>query len=204
MIRGSAKIALVSFREILAAALRARSKGLVRDVPPGAEAPIPAGVLVPVFLDAGEPHLVFTRRTEEVRDHKGQISFPGGAREAEDPSILFTALREAQEEVGLDPAHVDVVGELDDYETVTNYRVTPFVGFIPHPYPYRPHPTEVAEVLEVPLAVLRDPARRSSKEILWKGEPRTVYYLDAGSCVVWGITARIVLQLLGALDRMSA
>jgi 8-oxo-dGTP pyrophosphatase MutT (NUDIX family) len=80
-------------------------------------------VLVP------KPHLVFTRCTEEVCDHKGQISFPGGAREAKDPSLLFTALRERQE-VGLDPAHVDVVGELDDHDTVTRYRVTPFVSFI--------------------------------------------------------------------------
>lgn len=192
------------FGEALRAALESRPKRFVRDVPASDAAPTPAGVLIPVFERDGAPHLVFTRRTDTVRDHKGQISFPGGARDPQDGSLLDTALREAREEIGLEPSAVEILGELDDYVTVTNYLVTPFVGLVPDAYGWRPHAAEVAEVLEVPLQVLRDPARHEVRTLVWQGEPREVHYFDAGSCIVWGVTARILLQLLDAVDRMPS
>ena len=96
-----------------------------------------------------------------------------------------------------------VLGELDDYATSTNYLITPVVGAIQHPYVYRPHAGEVAEVLEVPLSLLREPARHTIEMMEWQGQKRPVHYFDAGSCIVWGVTARILLQLLDLVATMQ-
>jgi 8-oxo-dGTP pyrophosphatase MutT (NUDIX family) len=187
-------------RERLLTGLQGREKGLLRDLPETATPPKPAAVLVPFFEKAGEDHLLFTRRTDTVRDHKGQISFPGGARDPADPSLARTALRETQEEIGIPPEAIELLGELDDYITVTNYLVRPFVGIIPHPYRYVPRAEEVAEVIEVPLRVLREPARHTSNVVEWKGVTREIHYFDVGSCIIWGVTARILLQVFDSLD----
>ena len=109
---------------------------------------------MPVFLKKGQYHLLFIQRTERVKYLKGQISFPGGAYEKNDGLILNTALREAEEEIGLIPKDVQILGELDDVLTATsNYIISPFVGLIPYPYDFRPDKWETEELLEVPPAV---------------------------------------------------
>src|SRR5262245_56549999 len=120
----------MTLRQTLARALEGRRKGFLRDLPELAIPPKPAAVLVPFLEKEGETYLLFTRRTESVRDHKGQISFPGGARDPGDPSLRETALRETEEEIGVPRHAVEVLGELDDYVTVTNYMITPYVGII--------------------------------------------------------------------------
>jgi 8-oxo-dGTP pyrophosphatase MutT (NUDIX family) len=162
----------------------------------------PAAVLVPLFLKDGAWHLLFTLRTETVQDHKGQISFPGGRRDAEDPSPLATALREAHEEIGLDPADVTVLGQLNEMYTVTQYRISPFVGVIPYPYAFQANAAEIAELIEVPLSALRDPANFERRErAVLVGPPVPVYFYHIGRHTIWGVTARIVKDFL---DRIGA
>lgn len=117
----------------------------------------PAGVLIPLFMKEGTAHVLLTLRTNDVASHKGQISFPGGGWEDGDKTTLDTALRETQEEVGIRPADVEVIGELDDVMAVSSHRVTPYVGFIPHPYPLAVNTHEIAEVIEIPPSILRQP-----------------------------------------------
>lgn len=154
-----------------------------------------AAVLIPVFERDGEAHAVFTRRTDTVRHHKGEISFPGGARDPGDEDLARTALREAQEEIGLEPSAVRVLGELDDIPTfVTGYLVSPFVGWVPEGYAWHPRDVEVAEVLELPLGEL------ARVEVLeqWTRADLTfpMYVYAIGDARIWGATARIVSQLL--------
>ena len=127
-------------------------------------------MLVPIFRhpDDGEWHVVFTRRTETVDSHKGQVSFPGGRSDPHDADRVATALREAHEEIGLAPGDVQVIGTLDELLTVSQYRVTPIVGLIPWPYPFRLSPGEVAEVFDVPFAWLADPV---NVEEQWRPSP---------------------------------
>lgn len=179
--------------EGLKAALAQRQKNLVtlsyrEDVPP-----VPAGVLLPIYLREGEHFLAFTRRTELVEHHKGQISFPGGAYQAGDRNLLDTALRESFEEIGLSPSDVQVVGELDDFITGTNFRITPFVGFIPYPYSFNENKFEVAEIIHVSLSGLLD-KRHFRQEIYPSGVMG--YFYDCKGCTIWGATARILKLFL--------
>ena len=156
-----------------------------------------AAVLVPLFEKGGEPHVLLTRRTEQMRSHRGQISFPGGRQDPEDPSLLHTALRETAEEIGLAPADVRIVGELDDLLTVTDYIVSPFVGIIPHPYFFRVSEREIAEMIEAPLeAFLRPERLRVSSRLEHEGRPYRTYFFHVGPHIVWGATAKILVQLL--------
>ena len=120
----------------------------------------PAAVLVPVVDRADGLTMLLTQRSADLPDHPGQISFPGGRVEPDDTSIADAALREATEEVGLARAHVAILGELPNYETVTGFRVTPVVGWVEPPFALLPDPVEVADVFEVPLAFLLDPANQ--------------------------------------------
>jgi len=158
-----------------------------------------AAVLIPVFKKEGEYHLLFTRRTDRVEHHKGQISFPGGRQDPEDRDLLATALREAEEEMGIRREDVRVLGELDDICTVTDFCVAPFVGMIPYPYPFRPNPHEIEEMIEVPLAVLLDPARFRREFRGLAGRMWPVYFYQHGRHTIWGATASIVKQLLDLL-----
>ena len=136
----------------------------------------PPGCWRPCFLKEREAQLLFTQRTFTVKDHRGQISFPGGVQDAEDPDLLATALRETQEEIGLDPEAVEVLGALPPVATITGYRITPFVGLIPHPYDFHPNPLEVKRLLLLPLAGFYPPERWSSGDYRYQGRSTRVCY----------------------------
>ena len=157
-----------------------------------------ASVLVPIFTPRVGPHLLFTRRTEEVLTHKGQISFPGGQQEAGDGSPLETALRESYEEIGLKPGRVEPVGELDDVlSAVSGFVVSPHVGLIRGPAEdLRPAPTEVRSLLLVPIDTLLDPAVYRSEARNWMGAEHTIHFYTVGDDVIWGLTALILHQFL--------
>jgi 8-oxo-dGTP pyrophosphatase MutT (NUDIX family) len=160
---------------------------------------VPAGVLVPLFVQEGELRLLFTQRTLMVKDHRGQIAFPGGVRDPEDSTILATALRETFEEIGLAPKAVEVLGSLPGVTTITGYQILPFVGLIPHPYDFEPSPQEVKRLLALPVADFYPPERWSSGPYIFQGRTTRVCYWHNGEEVVWGATARILLHLLAHL-----
>ena len=155
-----------------------------------------AAVLVPLFNKEGNCHLLFTKRSEEVKYHKGEISFPGGVVDEEDSELVNTALREASEEIGLKENDVQIIGVLDDIVTVTEFIVTPFVGLFPYPYPFRTSPIEIAELIEVPLSFLLDEECFSEREIIRMGRKEIVYAYQYGDHIIWGATARILKQFL--------
>ncbi|CAA9518034.1 MAG: Uncharacterized Nudix hydrolase NudL [uncultured Solirubrobacteraceae bacterium] len=159
-----------------------------------------AAVLVALYVDAGDLYAVFTRRRHDLRRHAGEISFPGGRRDPEDESLLDTALREAEEEIGLPPDAVRILGALTPTPTVaTNYGVYPFVGLIEPGYAWTPSAWEVDEVLELRLRDLR--AARARRRLLHRGIPfRSDVYDISEQAVIWGATARIVGDLLGRID----
>lgn len=156
---------------------------------------VPASVLVLLFPKDGEYHMLFTRRTDRVKHHKGEISFPGGARDDEDPTPLATALREAQEEVGVDPEDVEVLGPLDQVRTRYGYQVTPFVGDIPYPYHFVPREEEVAYVLEVPISTLVASEDKSGTVDV-EGQRYHMVTYRYGDNVIWGATAKMVERFL--------
>jgi 8-oxo-dGTP pyrophosphatase MutT (NUDIX family) len=155
-----------------------------------------AAVLVPVFERDGVPHVLFTRRPPTLRTHADQYSFPGGGRDAEDATPLHTALRETEEELGVDRRRVRVLGMLDEVPTISQYRVSPFVGVIPGDGQYRPSAEEVAFILEVPLAALLDPAILRVERMEVFGAERELYVYTYGTHVIWGATARILRDFL--------
>ncbi|MFQ5881830.1 MAG: NUDIX hydrolase [Candidatus Methylomirabilales bacterium] len=153
----------------------------------------PAAVLIPLFPAGRVYHILLIKRTEHVKTHQGQIGFPGGTWQPEDPDPTATALREAHEEMGIRPEDVEVLGELDDTSTATsNFLITPVVGVIPSPYPFQINREEIADLLSLPLEVLRDP--QAFQEETWEREGRRVQVLvrREGSHVIWGATARIL------------
>ncbi len=161
-----------------------------------------AAVLLPLYELGGEAHVLFTIRSEMVEHHKGQISFPGGAHDATDPDLRFTAVRETFEEIGVDAAHVDIMGQLDEMITISNFLVRPFVGRItePGPYPFAHSEHEVAEILEVPLAHLHDAANVLAESRLYQGREIIAYSYRWGDHVIWGATARILKQFLDLVE----
>ena len=166
----------------------------------------PAAVLIPLYQEHGDWNLLFTRRTDSVDVHAGQISFPGGQIEDADVSIVATALREAQEEIGLNPEDVETLGQLNPLYTVTQFLVTPLVGVIPWPYPLRTSSTEVARTFGVPIRWLADPGNLEVKERepLVPGRSIRVYYFkEYEGETIWGVTARITVNLLQMLDAAS-
>lgn len=161
----------------------------------------PAAVLFPIVLRESAPTVLLTQRTAHLKDHAGQISFPGGRIEPEDVSECHAALREAEEEIGLASSCVEVVGFLPEYRTSTGFRVTPVVGFVTPPFAVRPDPFEVAEVFEVPLAFLLDPANHQQHEIHWRGKLRQYYAMPYGDYFIWGATAGMIMSLFDRLGK---
>jgi len=162
----------------------------------------PAAVLVPLLLDGGRWHLLFTRRTENVESHRGQVSFPGGRVEPGDADSVAAALRETHEEIGVRPEDVRVLGRMDSLLTVTQYLITPVVGVLPWPYPLRPDPVEVAGVFHIPLDWLAEPTHleRQTRPAIAGGPDVPVFrYAPYEGNVLWGASARITLDLLDLL-----
>ena len=159
--------------------------------------PVPASVLIPIVLRESEPTLLMTQRTAHLSDHAGQISFPGGRAEAADASAIDTALREAEEEVGLHRRHLEVIGTLPDYLTGTGYCVTPVVAIAQPPFDLRADPFEVAEIFEVPLSFLMDGAnhQRRAVELAPSYGRRSFYAMPYQRFFIWGATAGIIRNL---------
>jgi 8-oxo-dGTP pyrophosphatase MutT (NUDIX family) len=155
-----------------------------------------AAVLVPLFKKQEECHILFTKRTDHVKYHKGEISFPGGVFDEGDLELERTALREAHEEIGLKEKDVQIIGVLDDIVTVTEFIVTPFVGHFSYPYPFKISPIEIAEMIEVPLSSLLDEDCFSEREIFRMGRREMVYAYQYKDHIIWGATARILKQFL--------
>lgn len=157
----------------------------------------PAAVLVLLYEHQDDIHVVFQKRTDSVRDHKGQISFPGGAADDDDPDLRFTALRETHEEIGVEVADVDVLGELDEMLTVSNFRVRPFVGWLArYPYEWKVSGEEVAYLLEVPLSHLLDPATLVPDRRMFNGREIVFQSYQFGDDLIWGATARMLSNFL--------
>ena len=156
-------------------------------------------MLVPLVARPGGPTILLTQRTEHLKNHAGQVSFPGGAREDGDPDIRATALRETHEEVGLAPEHVEVLGQLQVYETTSAYAVTPVIGWVEPPVALDIDPFEVAEAFEVPLSFLLDPANHERRSAMRDGLRRHFYVLPYRHYYIWGATAGMLINLYDVL-----
>lgn len=165
----------------------------------GSEPLTPAAVLFPIVLREAQPTVLLTQRTSHLRDHAGQVSFPGGRVEQDDASPVHTALRETEEEIGMAPEHVEVLGFLPEYRTSTGFRVTPVVGLVRPPFFLHPDPFEVAEVFEVPLGFLLDPANRQRHSREWRGRLRHYFAMPYGEHFIWGATAGMIVSLADRL-----
>ncbi|MGA8849896.1 MAG: CoA pyrophosphatase [Dehalococcoidia bacterium] len=153
-----------------------------------------SAVLIPLFYNQGQCHVLFTERSDEVNFHKGQVCFPGGTQEPSDSSLLQTALREIEEEISLKAKDVEILGELDDSVTLTsNYVISPFVAFIPHPYPFQADGKEIKEIFSVPVSFLMDEANFKPDSYTYEYEKH----------VIWGATARILRQFIDLLKSES-
>jgi 8-oxo-dGTP pyrophosphatase MutT (NUDIX family) len=166
---------------------------------PGAGPLREAAILIPLFVRDKALWTLFTKRTDLVEHHKGQISFPGGGKHASDANLWETAIRETEEEIGVPRAAVKLLGALPRLVTVTDFEISPFVGAIPYPTPFEPHPGEVESIIEVPLSYLLDPMVVEERPVKWKGrDVLTLVYHYKGHAI-WGATARILADFLTAL-----
>ena len=153
-----------------------------------------SAVLIPLFYNQGQYHILFTERSEEVDFHKGQVCFPGGTREPSDSSLLQTALRETEEEISVKAKDVEILGEFDDNVTLTsNYVISPFVALIPHPYPLKADGREIREIFSVPLSFLMNEANFKQDSYAYEYEGH----------IIWGATARILRQFMDLLKSES-
>lgn len=161
-----------------------------------------AAVLVPLAWWNGEWHLVFTRRTEAVEHHKGQVSFPGGGCDPQETTPEQTALREAEEEIGLKKDDVRLLGRLNEYLTITHFRVTPVVGVMPWPYDVKAEEAEVERVFTIPLNWLANPANWDERPLTPDGSERSfqvISYHPYDGEILWGASARITHNFLAVL-----
>ncbi|MBB4012212.1 CoA pyrophosphatase [Niveibacterium umoris] len=192
-----ATLELDRLRERLAAASASRdaATATARD----GSALTAAAVLVPLVVRPFGLQVLLTRRTAHLHHHPGQISFPGGRIEPDDASPESAALRETEEETGLTPASVEILGEMSEFDTSTGFRVTPVVGVVRPPLALRPDPFEVAEVFEVPFSFLLDRANHQRHEVFWRGRWRHYWAMPWGDYYIWGATAGILRALVDVL-----
>lgn len=165
----------------------------------GASVGVPAAVLVPIVARGGAMTVLFTRRTDGLARHAGQVSFPGGHAEAGDAAPVATALREAREEVGIAAASVAIVGRLEERPVGTGYRIVPVVGLLADPPPFAADSREVAEIFEVPLPFVLDPANYRRERMVVEGVPRRFHALPYRRYFIWGATAAILVNLRDVL-----
>lgn len=193
---------------MLADRLRAALAGPPRDPLPGdfpdqpEGASVEAAVLVAI-VDRPRPGLILTLRPETMRTHSGQVAFPGGRIDPGDADAIAAALREAEEEIALPPACVEIVGLADRYRTVTGFAVTPVVGLVPPDLPLTPRETEVAAVFEVPLDHVLDPANQLIRTAHWQGAERTYYEIAWRDRRIWGATAAMIVNLSRRLEPVA-
>jgi 8-oxo-dGTP pyrophosphatase MutT (NUDIX family)/predicted Fe-S protein YdhL (DUF1289 family) len=176
------------------------------DLDHGSDAPeprCPAAVLVPIVRRDEGLHVLFTRRTDHLRNHAGQVSFPGGRIEAGDADAIAAALRETREETGIEAASIEPFGYLDSLATVSGYCVVPVVAFVEATHRAAPDGIEVAEVFEVPLAHVLAPGTLRPGTVQWQGRPRPIVEFDWQGHRVWGATAAILLDLARCLERYA-
>ena len=159
-----------------------------------------ASVLIPLFPKEKELHVLLTVRTHEVESHKGQISFPGGMQDAADSDAVHTALREAEEELGLHPRKVSVLGLLSDFPVISRFIMTPVVGYLERQPLVRPNPMEVDEVFSVPLSFFQNEENARSQLLVRNGVSYTVWFYDYGRYTVWGATAAIMRDFIGVVS----
>ena len=153
----------------------------------------PAAVLLPLVF-RHEPHVLLTQRTHHLTRHAGQVAFPGGRADPGDISLVETALRETQEETGIEPAYVTIAGFLDAHETGTGYAILPVVGLLSEGFALSPHAAEVAEIFEVPLSFLLDPVNKKTQSREFQGNMRTFYSFTYEGHYIWGATAAMLLN----------
>jgi 8-oxo-dGTP pyrophosphatase MutT (NUDIX family) len=165
----------------------------------------PAAVLIPLLLDQEDWKILFIKRTHHQNDrHSGQVAFPGGRADSNDPALLYTALREAEEEIGLNPGDVEILGQSCTITTVTDYEVTPFVGILPWPYPLKISKIEVEKTILIPINWLIDPQNHQVK--FWKPDPSAaegipvIFFKEYLGDILWGVTAQIVLDFLDLIN----
>lgn len=193
------------FQKIVAALAQTSAASSDFDLNPDVELPKnrklrAAGVLVPLFEVDRELRLILTKRSSALKHHPGQIAFPGGKVDEGDADVCAAALREADEEIGLSPDNVEVLGTLPTHETVTAFTVTPVLGRVKATFTPSPEAGEVEEVFSVPFAHVSDPAQFSVQSRRWRGQRRYYYTAPYGPYYIWGATARI---LRGLAERLS-
>ncbi len=193
--RGVKLSVMTELADLIRRRLAGRTRRMIRD-----PASRPAAVLIPLHADRGEPAVLFTRRTETVEHHKGQISFPGGAVDDADLDAPSTALRETEEELGISRDRVEILGLLDDVlASVSGFVITPVVGLIPSSAPLRVNAAEIAEVLTVPLRVFRDPSAMRIERRERDGRAYDVYFYTHGPYEIWGVTGYIMKAFIDAV-----
>jgi 8-oxo-dGTP pyrophosphatase MutT (NUDIX family) len=165
-----------------------------------ADAELKAAAVLVAVTDRAQPGVLLTRRNETLRRHAGQVAFPGGRADPGDADLIETALREAEEEIGLARSLVEVIGPADAYRTVTGYDVLPILAVVPPDLPLAPHEAEVAALFEVPLAHLLDPANHVAKTVDWHGRERHFFEIEWGGERIWGATAAMIVNLGRRLD----
>ena len=164
----------------------------------------PSAVLIPLFEKDGRCHILFTKRTDHLHHHKGQISFPGGGRHEDDRSILETALRESREEIGLKESDVEILGEMDDAATLTSfYHIVPFVGVIPYPYDFTVDKFEVQEVFSLPLDDLMNRAVKKAENYTFGDMKVEMFSYELDGRFIWGATAWMLGQLIEIIGPVS-
>ncbi len=172
---------------------------VVKEIAEGTPDARPAAVLVPLYVRDGELWTLFTKRSEAVEHHKGQIAFPGGLEAVDDATPWETAVRETEEEIGVPRKAILPLGELPEVVTFTGFRIRPYVGAIPYPFDFRHDPREVESVLEVPIRALLAPTLVEEREVTWKGRSVATPVFHLKGQVIWGATAFLVSALLAAL-----